>query len=306
MSVLLRNLLSLALAFETMVCGLSGEVPDSVHTLCNVSAYEQIEATAQKPGTIRVASYNILCKSDADEQKRDHRRSMVVKTIEQILPDSFGVQEATPEWMEYLEEAMPLYDSVGEGRDGGNQGEHSAIFYLKYQYKLLDSGTFWLSQTPDTPSKGWDAALNRICTWAVLKNRLTGKVYAHVNSHFDHKGATAIKEETKMILNFIRTEPALKDIPVVVTMDMNAESTSTPYKTMTSVLTDSAVAAPDSNGYYTYHAFDPIASSKRKVIDYVFCNDGFQATVYRTVTKSIDGCLASDHFPVYADFILKK
>ena len=170
-------------------------------------------------GTIRVMTFNIRCTS-LGLVLRSSRNDEVVETIRKGMPDSFGVQEATPTWMRYLKRELgDLYDYVGVGRaNGKNSGEFSAIFYLKDTYSVYDSDTFWLSETPDEPSVGWDASMNRICTWAVLENKETGLMYMHINSHFDHRGTEARKNSVQLILD--KTE-MYDSIPVVFTADMN-------------------------------------------------------------------------------------
>jgi endonuclease/exonuclease/phosphatase family metal-dependent hydrolase len=188
--------------------------------------------------------------------------------------------------------------------DGDNEGEYSAIFYLKDKYELVDSGTFWLSETPEKPSIGWDAACNRICTWARLKNKETGEEYVHMNSHFDHVGITARKNSVQLILDKAKT---FGDIPVVFTADMNVKEGSDNYKQFTEsgYFYDTKYIAPDTMDYCTYHDTKP-NSHKDDIIDYVMINDGFDAISYKVVTAGIDGRFVSDHYPIYADMIFTK
>jgi endonuclease/exonuclease/phosphatase family metal-dependent hydrolase len=212
--------------------------------------------------------------------------------------DSIGVQEATPEWMATLKETLTDYDYVGVGRDDGdNQGEYAAIFYLKDKYNLVDSGNFWLSETPEKPSLGWDAACTRICTWAVLENKETKEQFLHVNSHFDHEGIVARRESVKMILSFISE---YKDLPVVFTADMNVQEGSENYTQFIQELYDTKYEAEDNMIYLTYHDTKP-SKHQGDIIDYVMINDNFNALSYKVVTAGIDDRYVSDHFPVYAD-----
>ena len=129
-------------------------------------------------------SYNIRCDTPVDgDNAWPYRKERVEALIRFYGFDVLGVQEAKPSQMSDLR-AMPGFASVGVGRDGGDRGEYSAIFYRTDRLRVLDSGTFWLSETPDTVSKGWDAALNRICTWAKMKDRRTGRVFYFFNTHF--------------------------------------------------------------------------------------------------------------------------
>ena len=251
--------------------------------------------------TIRVMSFNIRCTNVGRDTWED-RIGIVTDTIVNSAADSVGVQEATPEWMATLNETLTDYDYVGVARDDGkNQGEYSAVFYLKNKYNLVDSGNFWLSETPDTPSLGWDAACIRICTWAVLENKETKEQYVHVNSHFDHEGVKAREESVKMILAHIEK---YKDLPVVFTADMNVEEGSDNYVEFTKVLHDTKYLASDTMDYLTYHDTKP-SKHAESIIDYVMVNDNFYALSYKVVTAGIDERYVSDHFPVYADIEIK-
>lgn len=253
---------------------------------------------------IRIMSFNIRC-TNLGVIPKYARHSEVAETIIKSNADSFGVQEATPSWMSYLKKALAdEYDYVGVGRNNGkNSGEYSAIFFLKDKYELVDSGTFWLSETPNTPSKGWDASFKRICTWVVLENKETGEQYAHFNAHFDHKGTEARKNSVDLILEKISAQ---KDIPVVFTADMNIKEGTEAYTRILSdgILTDTKYSASDTMSYLTFHDLTPTEHDD-SILDYVMSNNKFDAQVYRVVTAGIDGKYVSDHFPVYADLKLK-
>ena len=155
--------------------------------------------------------------------------------------DVLGVQEAKPSQMSDLR-TMPGFASVGVGRDGGDRGEYSAIFYRTDRLRVLDSGTFWLSETPDTVSKGWDAALNRICTWAKMKDRRTGRVFYFFNTHFDHVGREARLRSAELLAGRIRAVAGDK-YPVLCTGDFNAHAESEPVAVMKTVLRDAREAS---------------------------------------------------------------
>ncbi len=258
--------------------------------------------TKKSDDTIRIMSFNIRCTNVGRDSWED-RIGIVTETMVKSEADSIGVQEATPEWMATLKETLTDYDYVGVARDDGdNQGEYCALFYLKDKYNLIDSGNFWLSETPDKPSLGWDAACNRICTWAVLENKETKEQYLHVNSHFDHEGVVARRESVKMILSFIEE---YKDLPVVFTADMNVQEGSENYTQFIQELYDTKFEAEDNMIYLTYHDTKP-SKHQGDIIDYVMVNDNFEALSYKVVTAGIDERYVSDHFPVYADLEIKK
>lgn len=251
-------------------------------------------------GVIRIMSFNIRYGKLGILSAAD-RHEMAEETIRKGQPDSFGVQEATPSWMRYLKKSLSdKYDCVGVGRSNGrNMGEYSAVFYLKDKYKAVDSGTFWLSETPDKPSKGWDASCNRICTWVVLEDILTGQHYVHLNAHFDHIGVEARKNSVDLILEKVKQ---YSDLPVVFTGDMNIEEGTDAYVRILAdgYLKDSKYEAESTMHYLTFHNMLP-SEHEKKILDYVLINDKFDAEVYNVVTAGVDDMYVSDHFPVYAD-----
>lgn len=252
-------------------------------------------------GAVRIMSFNVLSERFG-ENAMINRRGIVTQTIAEYYPDSFGVQEATVAWMQCFKNRLPEYGFVGEASDYiPLLGGYSAVFYLKDKYELVDSGTFWLSQTPDKPSKGWDAGSERVCTWAVLKNKTTGEQYAHINTHLDNKGALARQNSVPMILE----KAAEFDMPVVCTGDFNFRENSELYKTLTAgTLQDSKFLAPDTMSNTTYNGFNPPESQTKIIIDFVLVNSLVTPLVYRVVTQGIDGRMVSDHYPVYADVLI--
>ena len=270
----------------------------------NPSEFVQIPVEPKEDGVIRVVSFNLRC-ADVNGVRMEDRCDLAVRFLkqEQVAADTIGVQEATPEWMRVLTEGLPAYDYVGVGREDGDcKGEYSAVFYLKDKYQVLDSGTFWLSETPDVVSKGWDADCKRVCSYALLEDKQTGVRFAHVNSHFDHVGAVAQQNEAKMVSTFVQEKFA--DVPRVFTADMNVLPTSEPYKIMTSQLKDSSLTCPDSVRFGTFHNAKP-DQMKDYIIDYVLYAGAWEPVHYRTVTVGIDDRFVSDHFPIYADMKLK-
>jgi endonuclease/exonuclease/phosphatase family metal-dependent hydrolase len=249
---------------------------------------------------MRIMSFNLLCQGK-DEHAMKNRRELASRTIMDYRPDSIGVQEATPDWMKWLGKNLPGYDYVGVGRDDGKKlGEFAAIFFLKDKYKAVDSGTFWLSATPEKPTMGWDAVCIRICTWAVLQNIQTGEQYAHINTHLDHRGDTAREKGIDLVLK----KAAEFELPVVCTGDFNLFEGSPLYEQlMGGVLRDTKFLAPDTMKNATFHHFS-LPTVDTNIIDYVLVNDKVTPLVYRVITEGIDGKFVSDHYPVYADVVL--
>ncbi|MBR1811296.1 MAG: endonuclease/exonuclease/phosphatase family protein [Clostridia bacterium] len=259
-----------------------------------------IGVTEKPAGAVRVMSFNIRNFDVAGVQMTD-RIDLVAAQIREIAPDSFGVQEATPEWMLALALRFPDYGFVGTGRDGDCEGEFCAVFYKKSAWEVVDSGTYWLSDTPEAPSYSTDAICRRIFTYAVLRDVAAGTLYVHVNSHFDNKGVKARQEAATQIVRFIKKN--FKQSAVVFTADINVREESKAYRKLTATLTDMRYAAPDSVAYGTLHATKP-ELRENKVIDHIMCNDKISPAVFRVVTTGIDGRFVSDHFPLYADFYI--
>jgi endonuclease/exonuclease/phosphatase family metal-dependent hydrolase len=243
--------------------------------------------------TTRVMSFNLWV-----SQKTNERTARVIKMITKYMPDSFGVQEASPAWMTSLRSGLSAYAYVGGGRDGGSNGEHSAIFYLKDKYTVLDSGTKWLSATPNSVSKFEESSLNRIVTYAVLKDKTTGKIYVHINTHFDHKSSKARELQADVFLDVAKQ---FEDYPVVMTGDFNCTAGSAPYnKIISAGYVNSSEVAPEKHGSATFHG----NGSSSSIIDFCFITPGKMAAIsYRVCDEKIDGALVSDHHPVYVDFI---
>ena len=150
--------------------------------------------TRDSASTLRVMTYNIRVDTPDDGINRwNLRKQRVFNLIQHYQPDLIGVQEGLAHQVADLQGAFPFYNWYGVGRDDGNdKGEFSAIFYRADVFELRESGTFWLSETPDQPgSKGWDAALPRVCSWVKLKDRRNNQTIYHFNTHLDHAGQIA-------------------------------------------------------------------------------------------------------------------
>ncbi len=261
--------------------------------------FPEIDVSECAPDCVRVMSFNVRA-YDVNKVPNEFRNNLVAYEILKILPDSLGVQELrVPAYVTLVKKLSAFYSSVGADRDGNFFSERSTIFYLKGKYKLVDSGTFWLSETPGEKSFGWDAACRRVCTWAILENRATGERYAHANTHFDHMGEEARANSPKLISKLVRGK--FQNLPVVFTGDLNATPESSVYKEMTSFgLRDASLTAEDSLTYGTFHDGDA-ANNTDETLDYILVNDKVSPLVFRTVTVGVYGRYVSDHFPIYAD-----
>lgn len=247
---------------------------------------------------ITVMSYNVYIKGTG-EKSPENRTPLVAENIKKYSPDSFGLQEADEGWLERLPALMTEYAYVGIGRnsdEGG--GEASPIFYKKDKYELLDSGTFWLSKTPEKASRGWDAMFKRVCTYAILKDKATGFTYAHFNAHFDHLGVIARLESVAVIAEkIVEIAPGL---PVVFSGDLNDYEGGDMYnRVLESGLKDTKTRAVSvSGGTVTYHGYSDLVE-KAEPIDFIFTNSLVtKVQSYAVVSEPVNGIYASDHHPV--------
>ncbi len=244
---------------------------------------------------MKTMSYNILCYGK-EGHEREKREPMVLEIINKNAPDTFGVQEATPEWMDFLKKNLDDYSYVGVGRDDGdNKGEYSAVFYKADKFNCLDKGNFWLSETPDKPGKGWDAACVRVCSWVLLETKENAKKFIHLNTHLDHIGVEARKEGMKLI--FQKAESF--SVPTIVTGDFNFEQGSEFYEGLVSgKLRDSKFVAENSDDGITYNGF---GENDGGIIDFIMVSPEINVKKYTVVNEMINGEYPSDHFPVTAE-----
>lgn len=258
---------------------------------------------AGKSQAVTIMSYNVYIKGTG-EKSPENRTDEVVANIKKYDPDSFGLQEADEGWMERLPAELSEYAYVGIGRnsnDGG--GEASPVFYKKDKYELLDSGTFWLSKTPEKASKAWDAMFKRICTYAILKDKQTGFTYAHFNAHFDHMGVIARSESVAVVTKKIAE--IAPNIPVVFSGDFNDEEGGDAYnRVLESGFKDTKKLALTADNCATYHGYSELLE-KPLPIDYIFVN-AFCSEVksYTVDTEKVNGIFPSDHHPVISKMTL--
>lgn len=260
-------------------------------------------AAAETTQDVKIMSFNLKI-NGSGYQSRENRLPKAVEIIEKHSADSFGVQEADKWWTDGLEEALPQYARVGTYRDDGiSEGESCSIFYLKDKFELVDSGNFWLSETPDAVSKGWDGGCYRIATWAILKNKTTGFVYAHFNTHLDNVGAKAKAESVPLIAE--RIAQIAPDIPVVLTGDFNMTKDSGNYVNLIACdLRDTKYLAENYDDCATYHDYNPLVLNT-KPIDFIFVNGYCTSVKSSIVDSSMVGLVyPSDHFPVIVEMTL--
>ena len=257
---------------------------------------------------LKVMTYNIRLSLESDKENSwDNRKEDALALMSYYHPDYFGVQEAVPQQMVDIKNSLKDYDYVGVGRDDGkDQGEYSAIFYDKNKLEVVKSGTFWLSETPYKPSKGWDAAYNRVCTYAFFKIKKSGKKFLAMNLHFDHVGDVARVNSSKLILEKIK-ELNSENLPLTLTGDFNLTDDTEPIKIISQSLDN--VYYHSKKPHYgpkgTFTAFDVNTVPKER-IDYIFVK-GFEVESNRTINDRRENLLyPSDHFPILAKIKFEK
>ena len=246
---------------------------------------------------LTVMTYNVLTGTP-----NETRRNNLVSDVLSKMPDSVGFQEVSASWMTVLQERLgEHYAWVGVPRgDGGNagRGEYSCIFYRKALYTLKDSGTKWLSDTPDEISKYEESGYHRIMTWAKLERKSDGKVFVHVNTHLAHEGNDiAATKQAKVLVKLINQQ--FSGLPIVLTGDFNTDVGDLPYKTIAAEFTDSKFSAPESEPNV------PTFKDEKSRLDIVFINDMIYATKYDVINnrKYKEG-ETSDHYPVILKYLI--
>ncbi len=255
----------------------------------------QISLCAQEIG---VMTYNIKYANENDgENSWSKRKDWITKQIRFYEPDVLGVQEALKSQLDHFTDNTAGYKMLGVGRDGQDKGEYSAILYKQEKFEVLKSDTFWLSETPDKISKGWDAALNRVCTYALFEDKASKKKFWIFNTHFDHMGKKARLESSRLIVQKIKMMTK-EDHPVFLMGDFNLEPETKGVEVILDYLDDSKREAEFTFGptgtFNGYNFSEPVT----RRIDYIFINDKVEVEKYAVISDSKDLKYPSDHLPV--------
>ncbi|MGB0871495.1 MAG: endonuclease/exonuclease/phosphatase family protein [Flavobacteriales bacterium] len=250
----------------------------------------------------KIMSFNVKFDTKKGKHQWNKRRESCIKMINDKQPDVFGTQEGLLHQMKYLDNKLSDYSYYGVGRnDGVESGEHIAIFYKKDIYNLLDKGVFWLSETPNYSSKGWDAALNRIVTWVKLKDINTNQIFFVFNTHFDHKGKNARIESSKLIIKKINEITHIKD-SVYIIGDFNGRINN---RMFTPIINNSFKNAKEiaksTDQKKSYNSYGRLARIFSTNIDFIFYNQN-TAIYYETIDKNYGVKYISDHYPIMCYF----
>ncbi len=252
--------------------------------------------------TFNVGSYNLRYDNPDDAANNWTNRYKHIASIIQLYGfDIFGTQEGLSNQLKDLQGQLKDYKHFGLAReDGKEKGEHSAIFYNTNRFKLLDHGDFWLSDTPDKPSFGWDAACIRICTWGKFKDLSTGKIFFMFNAHFDHKGLVARVKSSDLMLQKIKKIAG--NNCAIFTGDLNFDETDSSFKQINeSGIVRSCFDIADFV-YQPNSSFNDFGQDITPVsrIDHIFVTKDFKVKKAAILTNTYMGKYPSDHFPVMA------
>jgi len=250
--------------------------------------------------TLRVMSFNVRTPAANDGPNRwEQRRDLLVRTIREQHPDVLGTQELYQLQGDYIVAKLPAYAWFGEGRYGGQRDEHMGVFYRRDHLRVLDSGNFWLSDTPEVPgSISWGHPMPRMVTWARFEDRRNGRTFYYYNTHFPYRDqdTDARNRAAREILGRLAQLPS--DAPIVLTGDFNTDPASEVHTLLTGALRDARDAVAKPRGpQATFHNFTGIPDRR---IDWILVR-GFVPHRYTTVTTHQAGRYPSDHFPVVAE-----
>ncbi len=258
---------------------------------------------------MNIISFNIRLNTPNDGINAwPHRIEMVTNLLRFHEADIIGLQEALHEQILDIKDELTEYEWFGVGRDDGiKEGEFSPVFYKKSEFKLLRNGTFWLSETPGKPSKGWDAALNRIVSWGYFQSKITGKEFFVFNTHFDHIGKEARKNSAKLIRQKIQKMTKNKNVPVILTGDFNLTPDTEPIILLKKHVKDSRDISkePPYGPIGTFNGFNLNADLSSNRIDYIFVHGNVEVLKYAALSEIKDQRFPSDHLPVYVQVQLK-
>jgi endonuclease/exonuclease/phosphatase family metal-dependent hydrolase len=254
--------------------------------------------------SLKIMTYNIRLNLDSDrENSWANRKDYFTSQIQFYEPDIFGVQEATPVQVTDIASSLLQYSYVGIGREGIGKGESSNVYYKRERFNMIQESTFWLSETPNEISKGWDAACNRVCTYVLLKDKKTKKIFWVFNTHLDHIGEEARTKGIELILSKIKSLNT-QNYPVIFMGDFNSEPTEQKIIDLKKEMLDCAdisIQKPFGPSG-TFNGFKHNEAVTKR-IDYIFIskNSKFSVNKYAVLSDSKDLKYPSDHLPVYIE-----
>lgn len=276
--------------FKKMLCF-------SFAIISSVTCHQLVAQDVHEKNDLRVMSFNIRYGSASDGDNHwDQRHKHVIATIQQFSPDLLGTQEVLGFQADYLQQNLSDYHYVGRSRENKPAGEQCGILVRKQHFDVLESGHFWLSETPNVPgSKSWDSSLPRMASWVKIFDRRNESTLYFVNTHFDHRGENARRESAKVIL--ARVSKFEQGIPVILVGDFNTAPDSAPHKLLTQEMSDTFDSLhPDEKIQGTFNGFRSQKDGKR--IDFVFASPSWTIVAAEIDRTEFDGKNSSDHYPV--------
>ena len=243
---------------------------------------------------LKVISFNIRCCDDKDGHSIKERAPRLAQVTEKYDADIIGFQEFTVPWEEQIAKFYPDYEMFMKYRSV-NELEAAPILWKKGKFELLDTGYFWLSDTPEVESRGWDQLYNcwRMCEYVILKHIESGKVFTHMNTHYGFGDKGQI-DSSRLIYEYSKK---ISSNPTFVTGDFNMRPTSLGYAEMTKYFTDvNMVTAKDM--ITTYHGYGRVNDEH---IDFCFIDDKIKPLYLKTITETVDGKYPSDHYGIYTE-----
>lgn len=266
----------------------------------------------EKPLELNVMTFNIRLDSPVDSSNNWlYRKNNATEMITSYNVDILGAQEVLANQLNDLKTLLPQYNAIGVAREDGKiKGEYCPFLYKKDRFSELESGNFWLSETPDAAgSLGWDAECVRIATWAILKDKETGRQIFAMNTHLDHMGTAARNEGGKLLIK--KAAELSKGLPIILTGDFNDIAESETIKNLTDSaqidhLADSKHIAENISGTdWTFHDFGRLNENERPLLDYIFVSKGIDVISYEVLPESSKDTFVSDHKPVLVKISIK-
>jgi endonuclease/exonuclease/phosphatase family metal-dependent hydrolase len=259
--------------------------------------------------SLKAMTYNIRLDIASDGNNAwPFRKDFFASQIRFYEPDILGIQEAMPHQVVDLEQLLPQYNHVGIGREGVGKGESSNIFYKKDKFTIIQTNTFWLSETPKAISMGWDAACHRVCTYALFQEAKTNQLFWVFNTHLDHIGEQARTKGIELILAQINQLNTL-NYPVIFMGDFNSESQEERIVALKKVMNDTREVSLEKpfGPVGTFNNFEH-DKSVTALIDYIFISkkSNLKVIKYAVLSDSKDLKYPSDHLPVYVEMGFHK
>lgn len=268
---------------------------------CHSKQNAQEGATA-KDTQFRVATYNIRYDAEADYKTGngwDTRKGELADLIKRYDFEIFGTQEGDKNQMNQLKGLLPGYDYVAHPYGGKGDLHNCAIVYKADLFDVLDSGVFWLSETPDVPSVGWDATDRRICQWAKLKVKKNDQVFYFFNAHFYWRLQDAKRESGPLMVQQIKRIAGSS--PIICTGDFNSTAETSQIQAMKRILNDSYEQSKNGRKGNERTAFPGgvFQGQPKSRIDYIFVSKFMQVKDYEVYADRYNtDHYPSDHLPV--------